>query len=98
MALYDLRETLAEASGPLPVSFLAAVHALGDSTCLEPLAGAYTNASPDETWWRQQLASACQAVMAREKLTRRSAVVKRAVARFPAAAPIFSSPASLAAQ
>jgi hypothetical protein len=97
VALYDLRETLAEASGPLPVSFLAAVHAIGDGTCVEPLAAAYTKASPDETWWRQQLASACHAVMARERLTRRSAVVKRAAARFPGAAVLFSASAGSAA-
>jgi hypothetical protein len=97
VALYDLRETLAEAAGPLPVSFLAAVRVLGDSTCLEPLAAAYVKASPDEMWWRQQLASACREVMAREKLTRRSAVVKRAAAKFPAAAALFS-PAGPAAQ
>jgi hypothetical protein len=97
VALYDLRETLAEAAGPLPVSFLAAVRVLGDSTCVEPLAAAYVNASPDEAWWRQQLASACQAVMLREKLTRRSAVVKRAVTRFPGAALLFSSPRGSAA-
>jgi hypothetical protein len=97
VALYDLRETLAEASGPLPVSFLAAVRVLGDSTCLEPLAAAYVKASAHEIWWRQQLASACRAIMAREQLTRRSAVVKRAVARFPAAAALFS-PAGVAAQ
>lgn len=97
VALYDLREALAGAAGPLPVSFLAAVHALGDSTCLEPLAAAYTKASPDETWWRQQLASACHDVMAREKLTRRSAVVKRVLARFPGAAVLFSSSTGSAA-
>jgi hypothetical protein len=96
VALYDLRETLAEAAAPLPVSFLAAIHAAGDSTCVEPLAAAYTKAGPDETWWRQQLAAACHAVLAREKLTRRSAVVKRAIGRFPDAAVLFVSPASSA--
>ena len=83
MALYDLRESLSEASAPLPVSFLSAVHTIGDSSCLEALALAYINAGEAEEWWRQQLASAFRAVMAREKLTRRSAVVKKIVARWP---------------
>jgi hypothetical protein len=83
VALYDLKESLSEAKTPLPVSFLSAVHTVGDSSCLEPLAQAYAHAAEPEEWWRQQLASAFRAVMAREKLTRRSAAVKRALARWP---------------
>lgn len=83
VALYDLKESLSEARTPLPVSFLSAVHTVGDSSCLEPLAQAYAHAAEPEEWWRQQLASAFRAVMAREKLTRRSAAVKRALARWP---------------
>ena len=83
VALYDLKESLSEARTPLPVSFLSAVHTVGDSSCLEPLAQAYAHAATPEEWWRQQLASAFRAVMTREKLTRRSAAVKRMVTRWP---------------
>jgi hypothetical protein len=37
VALYDLRESLERCTAPLPVSFLAALHVLGDASCLEPL-------------------------------------------------------------
>jgi hypothetical protein len=84
VALYDLRESLSAATTPLPVSFLSALHIVGDSTCLEPLAQAYVRARPDEEWWRQQLLSAFRAVMAREKLTDRSAAVKKIAAKWPA--------------
>ena len=86
VALYDLRESLADAKRPLPVSFLSAVHTIGDSSCLEPLAQAYAHAAASEEWWRQQLASAFRAVMTREKLTRRSAVVKKIASRWPGVA------------
>jgi len=83
VALYDLRESFAEASAPLPVSFLAAVNTLGDASCLEPLAAAWSHAAPTEEWWRGQLIAAFRAIMAREKLTKRSAVVKKVLARWP---------------
>jgi hypothetical protein len=91
VALYDLKESLSEARTPLPVSFLSAVHTVGDSSCLEPLAQAYSHAAAPEEWWRQQLGSAFRAVMTREKLTRRSAVVKKIVAKWPGAAEIVRS-------
>jgi hypothetical protein len=91
VALYDLKESLAQARTPLPVSFLSAVHTVGDSSCLEPLARAYAHAATPEHWWRQQLVSAFRAVMAREKLTKRSAAVKRAVAKSPGAAGVIDS-------
>jgi hypothetical protein len=81
VALYDLRESLASASSPLPVSFLAAVHELGDISCLEPLASAY--ARVDDAWWRQQIASAFRQIVKRQKITRRHPVLKRIAARLP---------------
>jgi hypothetical protein len=81
VALYDLRESLASASSPLPVSFLAAVHELGDTSCLEALASAH--ARVDDAWWRQQIASAFREIVAREKITRRHPVLKRIAARLP---------------
>jgi len=83
VALYDLRETLERSSAPLPVSFLSALHTIGDRSCLEPMAEAYAHAPAQEAWWRQQLASAFQAIMAREKLTVRSAAVKKILAKWP---------------
>jgi len=83
IALYDLRETLERSSAPLPVSFLSALHRIGDRSCLEPLAEAHAHAPAREAWWRQQLASAFQAIMAREKLTARSAAVKKIAVKWP---------------
>ena len=83
IALYDLRETLERSSSPLPVSFLSALHTIGDRACLEPLAAAFAHSPARETWWRQQLASAFQAIMRREKLTARSAAVKKIAAKWP---------------
>jgi hypothetical protein len=91
VALYDLKESLSQARTPLPVSFLAALHLVGDSSCLEPLAQAYAHAATPEEWWRQQLASAFRGVMTREHLTRRSAVVKRALTKWPDAAAVAGS-------
>ena len=45
IALYDLRETVADGRLPLPASFLAALHAVGDESCLEPIAAAWTSAT-----------------------------------------------------
>ncbi len=87
VALYDLRETLADAAAPLPTSFLTALHVLGDASCLEPLAAAWGAAEPDRTTdglrWRQQLASALRAIAQREKITKRHAVMKKIAARWP---------------
>jgi hypothetical protein len=44
VAVYDLRETLEGADGPLPATFLAALQAVGDESCLEPIAAAWTTA------------------------------------------------------
>jgi hypothetical protein len=88
IALYDLREALEARSTRLPVSFLTALHVLGDASCLEPLASAWHRAAADRTAdglrWRQQLASAFRAIRQREKITKRHAVMKRITARWPA--------------
>lgn len=87
VALYDLRETLEDRPMRLPVSFLTALHVLGDRSCLEPLASAWGGAAADRTAdglrWRQQLASAFRAIGHREKITKRHAVMKRIAARWP---------------
>jgi hypothetical protein len=82
LALYDLRDSLL-ASDRLPVAFLAAIEEIGDATCLETLAAAYEESSRSgDTWWREHLASAFRAIVHREGLTRRHAVVKRVLTRW----------------
>jgi hypothetical protein len=89
IALYDLRETLETADGPLPASFLAAMRAVGDASCVEALAAALSRAPADDLWWRHQLASALRAVAKRERITRRHASMKKVLARWPAAAAVI---------
>jgi hypothetical protein len=84
VALYDLRETFAEADEPIPSTFVAAVGAIGDSTCLEPIAHAHARAVGDAlNDWRWQLVEAFLAIVRREKLTRRHGTLRRALARSP---------------
>jgi HEAT repeat protein len=81
LALYDLRETIESAQERIPVEFFAAVTAIGDTSCLEPLATAYSRAK--DAWSRRQLADAFRAIVQREKVTRRHATVKRIEKRWP---------------
>jgi hypothetical protein len=90
IALYDLRETIEGAREPLPPSFIAALHVVGDASLLEAIAAAYAAAADagDATArWRGQLEGAFKAIVAREKVSRRSAVIKRVEKKWPAAAP-----------
>lgn len=75
LAVYDLRESIDAATAPLPVEFLAALALVGDASCLGAIAGAHARAR--DAWWREHLADAFRAVVAREKLTRRHAAIKR---------------------
>jgi HEAT repeat protein len=88
LALYDLRELLERATAPLPVEFLAALSLVGDAGCLEAVAAAYAKtdgSSRGKTdWWRQHLASAFQTIVKRERLTRRHAIMKKIIKRWPA--------------
>jgi hypothetical protein len=84
LAVYDLREALEETHGPLPASFLAALHVVGDQSCLEPLASAYAAAAADPRW-RVQLAAAFRAIVRRERITPRHVVAKRIKTRWPEA-------------
>ena len=83
VALYDLREAFEGAAGALPIDFVAAAAAVGDASCLEPLAKAWAAAEADP-WWRERLADAARAIVAREKLTNRHTIVKRVRMRHPA--------------
>jgi hypothetical protein len=89
VAIYDLRETIERSTGRLPVSFLTALHLVGDTSCLEPLASACDRSPEDDAWWRLQLAGAFQAIVKRERLTRRHAVMKRIATRWPGAAAVL---------
>jgi hypothetical protein len=82
VALYDLRETLEGAKGPLPSTFATAVHAIGDESCLEGIAAAWS-AAGENAAWRQQLQAAFEAIVKREKVTKRSPVMKRVASRWP---------------
>lgn len=95
VALYDLRETFADASEPLPVGFVAAIEAIGDRSCLDAVARAWSNATPHgDAWWRRHLDGAFRAIVKRERLTRRSAELKRTLARWPQASALVDPAAS----
>jgi hypothetical protein len=85
--LYDLRESIESASIMLPVEFLAAVSTIGDTSCLEGLAAAYTRSMRSgrarRDWWRQHLAAAFRAIVRRERVTRRQAIIKKIQKRWP---------------
>jgi HEAT repeat protein len=75
IAVYDLRESFERARAPLPVEFLTALSLIGDASCLEAIAGAHAKAR--DTWWRGHLADAFRSIVAREKITRRHAAIKK---------------------
>jgi hypothetical protein len=87
IALYDLRETLEAATEPLPAEFLTTLADIGDDTCLEGIAAAYAKARSKRgnDWWRNTLADAFRAIVGREKVTRRNAVMKKIEKRWPQA-------------
>jgi hypothetical protein len=82
LGLYDLRESLERANGPLPVEFLTALSLAGDASCLDAIAFAYGHAS--DGLWRRHLGETFQTIVAREGLTRRHAVLKRIEKRWGA--------------
>lgn len=86
IAVYDLRETIEAADGPLPPSFLSAMRTIGDASCVDALAAALARAPETELWWRHQLASALRGIAKRERMTKRNPTMKRALARWPQAA------------
>jgi hypothetical protein len=82
VALYDLREAFDAATSALPLDVLNAAALIGDGSCLEPMARAWAGAGQD-LWWRDRLAETARAIVAREKLTARRAVIKRIRERHP---------------
>ena len=82
VALYDLRESLEGTGSPLPVTFLFALHEVGDESCLAPIAAAHA-AAPADSHWRHQLAAAFHAIAKRGRITKRKAVMKKIAAKWP---------------
>lgn len=82
VAVYDLRESFDRARTPLPADFLAAASRVGDESCLEPMARAWAE-TKSEPWWRSRLMETAADVVARLKLTGRSATLKRVRAKWP---------------
>lgn len=86
LALYDLKETLESAREPVPVDFLGAAAAIGDATCLEPIAAAYHRAieagHPPDDWWPHTLVEVFRTVASREQISRRTALGKRISSRW----------------
>lgn len=85
LALYDLRETIESAKSAIAVEFLAALTAIGDATCIEPVAAAYAavGEAGRGDWWHRGLADVFRAIVQREQLTRRHAAIKKIEKRFP---------------
>ena len=91
VALHDLRETIERADGPVAVEFLAALRAIGDESCLEPIVMAFARtaaAAPAARadWWQTHLAETFREIVHRERLTGRHAVIRRIRSRWPGAA------------
>ena len=82
VAVYDLRESFDRATAPLPADFLAAAARVGDESCLEPMARAWTSAK-GEPWWRSRLMETAADVVARLKLTGRHATLRRVRDKWP---------------
>jgi hypothetical protein len=85
VAIYDLRETIESAKGPVAVEFVAALTAIGDLSCLEPIASAYARGSGavSDELWRRHLAKAFAVIAKREGLTRKHAVARKIEKRWP---------------
>jgi hypothetical protein len=65
------------------VGFLSAAAVIGDFSCLMPLARAWVESDQDDRWWREHLAEAFGAIVAREALTRRHPALKLILERWP---------------
>jgi len=83
LAVYDLRETLDALGDQTPVGMLSALQQVGDAPVLDVVADAWQRSV--DPWFRGQLVTIFRAVVAREKITRRHAAMKKLAARLPEA-------------
>jgi hypothetical protein len=83
LATMDLRDALERTPPERLGELVAAAEAVGDASCLAPLAAAWT---AGEGPTRARVASAFAAIIARDGLSRRHAAVKDVLARWPHAA------------
>jgi hypothetical protein len=90
VALYDLRETIETAEGPLPGAFLAALSAIGDASCLDGLAAAYARAVAgrrnDQDWWRVRVRESFREIVRRKRLPAQHPAIRKIAARWPSVA------------
>jgi len=100
LALYDLRESLVSAAGPLPLDFLSALSRIGDTSCLEAIAAAHKRhaGAPPDDWWRGRLADAFHEIARRHGVTRRHALMKKIAHRYGGELMAASAPRSPAKQ
>ncbi len=81
LAVFELRAALERTPPEAIDDLLAAAAAVGDGACLEPLAGMAMRLPSAAA--RARVAAAFQAIVRRERLTRRHAAVKKAIERWP---------------
>lgn len=81
LAVYDLRESVEALGAQTPVGMLSALQQVGDVSVLEALADAH--AGTTNAWFRSQLVAIFRAIVAREKITKRHAAIKKIAARLP---------------
>ncbi len=93
LALFDLREALDQLPPDRLRDYVSAAGDVGDVSCLEPLASAWTR-SPDEAV-RGTIESAVAKIVEREGITRRHAAWKKLTSRFKEAADCLWSVASV---
>jgi len=79
VAVYDLREAIARAAEPLPDGFAEAAGMVGDAACLESIAAQLARPASEGRLreWHARLLAAGRAIAARERLTRRHAIVRK---------------------
>ena len=96
VAIYDLRESLAQAVSPLSDDFVLALRLVGDATCLEPLVAAVARMPFDiearDHRLHDSLVDAGRAIVERERLTRRHASVKKILKTWPDAGALLFAP------
>jgi hypothetical protein len=81
VALYDLRETLEATRARLPVAMVSAIATIGDRSTLDAVADAA--ARTNDPWTREHLTRVLREIVQREKLTKRSPLLKRIEKKHP---------------